>query len=53
MPNSRQAGIGVHGAAVLLGGGAIDPRERDRVIEGTLNMIANGLLRGSDTPPSG
>jgi AcrR family transcriptional regulator len=47
------AWIGVHGAAVLLGGGAIDPRERDRVIEGTLDMIANGLLRGSDTPPSG
>jgi AcrR family transcriptional regulator len=35
---------GVHGAAVLLGGGAIDPRERDRVIEGTLDMVAHGLL---------
>ena len=39
------AWIGVHGAAVLLGGGAIDPRERERVIEGTLDMVAHGLLR--------
>jgi AcrR family transcriptional regulator len=39
------AWVGVHGAAVLLGGGAIDPRERDRVIEGTLDMVAHGLLR--------
>ena len=38
------AWVGVHGAAVLLGGGAIDPRERDRVIEGTLDMVAHGLL---------
>jgi AcrR family transcriptional regulator len=38
------AWIAVHGAAVLLGGGAIDPRERDRVIEGTLDMVAHGLL---------
>ena len=38
------AWVGVHGAAVLLGAGAIDPRERDRVIEGTLDMIAHGLL---------
>ena len=38
------AWIGVHGAAVLLGGGAIDPRERDRVIDGTLDMVAHGLL---------
>ena len=38
---------GVHGAAVLLGGGAIDPRERDRVIEGTLDMVAHGLLTAS------
>jgi AcrR family transcriptional regulator len=38
------AWVGVHGAAVLLGGGAIDPGERDRVIEGTLDMIAHGLL---------
>ena len=41
------AWIGVHGAAVLLGGGAIDPRERDRVIEGTLDMVAHGLLTAS------
>lgn len=41
------AWIGVHGAAVLLGGGAIDPRERDRVIEGTLDMVAHGLLTSS------
>ena len=38
------AWVGVHGAAVLLGAGAIDPRERDRVIEGTLDMVAHGLL---------
>jgi len=38
---------GVHGAAVLLGGGAIDSRERERVIEGTLDMVANGLLADS------
>ena len=38
------AWVGVHGAAVLLGGGAIDPRERNRVIEGTLDMVAHGLL---------
>jgi AcrR family transcriptional regulator len=38
------AWVGVHGAAVLLGGGAIDPRERDRVIDGTLDMVAHGLL---------
>ena len=47
------AWVGVHGAAVLLGTRAIHPAERDRVIEGTLDMIANGLLRGSDTPPGG
>ena len=41
------AWIGVHGAAVLLGGGAIDPRERERVIEGTLDMVAHGLLTAS------
>jgi hypothetical protein len=40
------AWVGVHGAAVLLGGGAIDPGQRDRVIEGSLDMIADGLLRG-------
>ena len=39
------AWIGVHGAAVLLGGGAIDPNERDRVVEGTLDMVAHGLLK--------
>ncbi len=38
------AWVGVHGAAVLLGAGAIDPRERDRVIDGTLDMVAHGLL---------
>ena len=38
------AWVGVHGAAVLLGEGAIDTRERDRVIEGTLDMVAHGLL---------
>lgn len=41
------AWIGVHGAAVLLGSGAIDPRERERVIEGTLEMVAHGLLTAS------
>ena len=41
------AWIGVHGAAVLLGAGAIDPRERERVIEGTLDMVAHGLLAAS------
>ena len=41
------AWIGVHGAAVLLGGGAIDPRERERVIEGTLDMVSHGLLTAS------
>jgi AcrR family transcriptional regulator len=35
----------VHGAAVLLGSGAIPPADRDRVIEGTLAMVADGLLR--------
>ena len=43
----------VESAAVLLGTRAIHPAERDRVIEGTLDMIANGLLLGSDTPPGG
>lgn len=38
------AWVAVHGAAVLLGGGAIHPRERERVIEGTLDMVAHGLL---------
>ena len=46
VPRSTR-GVGVHGAAVLLGGGAIDPRERDRVIEGTLDMVAHGLLTAS------
>jgi AcrR family transcriptional regulator len=41
------AWVAVHGAAVLLGGGAIPPRERERVIEGTLDMVADGLLAGS------
>ena len=39
------AWIAVHGAAVLLGGGSIDSRERERVIDGTLDMVAHGLLR--------
>ena len=41
------AWVAVHGAAVLLGTGAISPTERDRVIEGTLDMVAEGLLAGS------
>lgn len=41
------AWVAVHGAAVLLGGGAISPRERHRVIEGTLDMVADGLLARS------
>ena len=45
--SEEYAWSGVHGAAVLLGGGAIDPRERDRVIEGTLDMVAHGLLTAS------
>jgi hypothetical protein len=36
-----------HGAATLLGGGAIPREERDSVIEGTLDMVADGLLMGS------
>jgi AcrR family transcriptional regulator len=35
----------VHGTAVLLGTGAIPPSERERVVEGTLDMVADGLLR--------
>jgi len=38
------AWIAVHGAAVLLGTGAIPVAERDRVIEGSLDMVAHGLL---------
>ena len=41
------AWVAVHGAAVLLGGGAIPPRDRQRVIEGTLDMVADGLLARS------
>ena len=39
------AWIAVHGAAVLLGAGAIDARERQRVVDGTLDMVAHGLLK--------
>jgi AcrR family transcriptional regulator len=39
------AWIAVHGAAVLLGSGAIPPSERDRIVEGTLDMVAHGLLK--------
>jgi AcrR family transcriptional regulator len=35
----------VHGAAVLLGDRLIPPSERDRVIETTLAMVGDGLLR--------
>ena len=35
----------VHGAAVLLGERMIPPSERERVIEATLAMVADGLLR--------
>ena len=38
------AWIAVHGAAVLLGTGAISAAERERVIEGSLDMVAHGLL---------
>ena len=38
------AWIAVHGAAVLMGTGAIPAAERDRVIEGSLDMVAHGLL---------
>jgi AcrR family transcriptional regulator len=41
------AWVAVHGAATLLGAGAIRPDERDRVIEGTLDMVADGLLTGT------
>ena len=41
------AWVAVHGAAVLLGVGAIAPHERERVIEGTLDMVADGLLTSS------
>jgi AcrR family transcriptional regulator len=41
------AWVAVHGAAMLLGGGAIPPQERERVIEGTLDMVADGLLARS------
>jgi hypothetical protein len=29
------------------------PASGERVTEGTLDMVAHGLLRGSDTPPDG
>jgi AcrR family transcriptional regulator len=35
----------VHGAAVLLGERMIPPSERRRVIDATLDMVADGLLR--------
>jgi AcrR family transcriptional regulator len=35
----------VHGAAVLLGERMIPPSERARVVEATLDMVADGLLR--------
>jgi AcrR family transcriptional regulator len=38
------AWIGVHGAAVLLGERLLPATERDAIIEGTLDMIARGLL---------
>jgi AcrR family transcriptional regulator len=41
------AWVAVHGAAMLLGGGAIRPEERERVVEGTLDMVAHGLLARS------
>jgi AcrR family transcriptional regulator len=41
------AWVAVHGAATLLGGGTIAPKERDRVIEGTLDMVADGMLTRS------
>ena len=41
------AWVAVHGAAMLLGSGAIPPEDRDRVIEGTLDMVADGLLKRS------
>ena len=39
------AWIAVHGAAVLLGDGLLPQGEREAIIEGTLDMVAGGLLR--------
>jgi hypothetical protein len=38
------AWVAVHGAAVLLGDGMLPRSERDPIIEGTLDMVAHGLL---------
>ena len=38
------AWIAVHGAAVLVGDGLLPRSERDTIIEGTLEMVAGGLL---------
>ena len=40
----------VHGAAVLLGTGAIPATDRERVIDGTLDMVGDGLLRSGELP---
>lgn len=39
------AWVAVHGAAVLLGERMIPPTDRERVMDGTLDMVAHGLLR--------
>ena len=43
------AWIAVHGAAVLLGDGLLPRSEREAIVEGTLDMVADGLL-GTSTP---
>src|SRR6188768_1796177 len=48
----ESAWAAVHGAAVLLGTGAIPPSERERVIDGTLDMVADGLLRTGPPRPT-
>jgi hypothetical protein len=43
------AWIAVHGAAVLLGERLLPATEREAIIEGTLDMVADGLL-SAETP---
>ena len=44
------AWIAVHGAAVLLGDRLLPAEERETIIEGTLDMVAEGLL--TERPPA-
>ena len=38
-------GVAVHGAAILLGDGMLPRDDREAIIDATLDMVSDGLLR--------